>query len=146
MGYLKVRVFLCLIFLPLLPGLALCLGAFLLSQSGVWLFLAWSVLIFSIFVTSVYPIVLLLGLPLYLFMCKCGWFDFTRYAIAAVIMGLLLAPSVLAFPQVGDGSAQKFVQIVMAVCFYLFGVVFTLLFWFIVRPDRMKASAEKKAA
>ena len=90
-----------------------------------------------------YPVALVLGVPLYFLSRRRGWTRLTNYLFVGVILGMAayfgaFLPSLANTVQgAGYAIASALIFLPMSA---LCGVVATLTFWLIARPDRVRAA------
>jgi hypothetical protein len=89
-----------------------------------------------------YPAMIVLGLPAHLFLRKMKWTALGSYAVAGLLIGMLMAVAIFVpvvtsgfglWPS-STGLSGSFVAILLLAAF--FGLLSSATFWLFARPDR----------
>lgn len=92
-----------------------------------------------------YPFALLVGLPSFLFMRRRGWDGVRAYALAGLVLGLAFLALFAGLSGLdGDDADPAWMNVLASLAVMLpfvvaCGVVSTVVFWLIARPDLRRA-------
>jgi hypothetical protein len=126
---------------PLVPGCAFAI-AFVILHTGT----DWSGSFFFLIGLSAvlgYPVAFLIGVPLYILMNHFGWVRPHHYGIAGILLGsiagMIGVSDKLIYLSLSDMNRYYGHQVL---CASGMGVIAAVVFWMIVRPDRISPQGD----